>query len=105
MTPPGPIIVQKVAKQYLRNIWNDPAFQAELLERATEQVDVYEALAPPSAGQEEGTISYVYDLMDNINGKLLGTFHCYKNRDGSIGASGFRDPIWLLVNDVFLCDP
>jgi hypothetical protein len=73
--------------------------------RATQQVDVYEALAPVSAGQQEGALSYVYDLMDNVNGRLLGTFHCYKNRDGSIGASGFRDPVWLLVNDVLLYDP
>jgi hypothetical protein len=105
MTPPHPIIVQKVNKQHLRTIWNDPDFQASILRRTTQQVDVYEQLAPPSAGQEEGAISYVYDLMDNLNRVLLGTLHCYKNRDGSIGASGLPDPMLLLVNDVHLCDP
>jgi len=66
---------------------------------------VSENLAPPEAGQEEGALSYVYDLMDNPNGQLLGTFHMYKNRDGSVGASGMADPIFLLVNNVLLCDP
>ncbi len=80
-------------------------FQADLLQRTTQQVDVYEELASPEAQQQEGAVSYIYDLMDNVNRKLLGTFHCYKNRDGSIGASGSRDPQWLLVNDVLLCDP
>jgi hypothetical protein len=105
MTPPEPIIPQKVSKLYLRQLWNDPMFQADLQRRTTQQVDVYEALAPPEAHQEEGAISYVYDLVDNVNRKLLGTFHCYRNRDGSIGASGFRDPQWLLMNDVLLFDP
>jgi hypothetical protein len=105
MTPPEPIIPQKVSKQYLRQLWNDPVFQANLRRRATQQVDVYEELAPPEAQQEDGSMSYVYDLMDNVNRQLLGTFHCYRNRDGSIGASGFRDPQWLLVNDVLLFDP
>jgi hypothetical protein len=43
--------------------------------------------------------------MDNPNGQLLGTFHLYKNRDGSIGAIGMADPIFLLVDGVPMCDP
>jgi hypothetical protein len=105
MIPPVPIIAQKIPKRALRAIWNDPAFQEALLRRATQRVDVYEDLAPPSANQEEGALSYVYDLMDNPNHQLLGTFHVYKNRDGSIGASGMPDPIFLLVNGVPMCDP
>jgi hypothetical protein len=68
-------------------------------------VDVYEALAPPDAGQEDGTISCVYDLMDNLNRQLLGTFHMYRRPDGAIGASGKVDPIFLLVDGVPMCDP
>jgi hypothetical protein len=105
MTPPNPIIIQKVNKRHLRTVWNDPDFQASILRRSTQQVDVFEELAPPEAGQEEGALSYVYDLWDNVNRRLLATLHCYKNRDGSIGASGLPDPMWLLVNDVLLCDP
>jgi hypothetical protein len=105
MTPRNPIIIQKVTKRHLRNLWNDPDVQASILQRTTQQVDVFEELAPPSAGQEEGALSYVYDLMDNVNSRLLATFHCYKNRDGSIGASGLPDPMWLLVDDVMLYDP
>jgi hypothetical protein len=97
--------LSKVSKRHLRDIWNDPAFQADLLRRATQRVDVYEGLAPPGAQQAEGAISYVFDLIDNMNAKLLGTFHCYKNPDGSIGASGFHDPQWFLVNDILLFDP
>ena len=68
-------------------------------------MDVYEALAPGDSGQEDGTLSCVYDLMDNPNNRLLGTFHEYRRRDGSIGASGKADPIFLLVDGVPTCDP
>jgi hypothetical protein len=105
MMPPRDIIGQKVEKQHLRRIWNDPVFQADILQRTTQQVDVSEDLAPPSAGQAEGAISYVYDLFDNVNRKLLATLHCYRNLDGSIGASGLPDPMWLLVGNVVFYDP
>jgi hypothetical protein len=105
MIPSNPSIVRKVAKQQLRDIWNDPRFQSILLRSTTQRVDVYEGLAPPDAGQEEGTLSYVYDLMDNPNDQLLGTFHVYKRPDGGIGASGLPDPIFLLVDGIPMCDP
>jgi hypothetical protein len=105
MSSPNLPAVRKVSKQELRKIWNDPAFQSTLLRRTTQRLDVYEALAPPEAGQEDGTLSCVYDLMDNLNGKLLGTFHMYRRPDGSTGASGRADPIFLLVDGVPMCDP
>jgi hypothetical protein len=105
MIPPNPIIVQKVQKQQLRNIWNDPIFQSAILRQTTQRVDVYEDLAPTAAGQEPGTLSCVYDLVDNPHRQLLGTFHVYKRPDGTIGASGRPDPIFLLVDGVPMCDP
>jgi hypothetical protein len=105
MNSPNLPTVQKISKRQLRNIWNSPTFQSTLLRRTTQRVDVYEALAPPDAGQEEGTLSIVYDLMDNLNRQLLGTFHMYRRPDGSIGASGKADPIFLLVDGVPTCDP
>jgi hypothetical protein len=102
---PTPIITRKVTKQHLRTIWNNPTIQGEIMRQTTQRIDVYVAPAPPESNQEDGAISYVYDLMDNVNRKLLGTFHCYKNLDGSYGASGLPDPIQLLVNDTLLCDP
>jgi len=103
MTPPDPIIVQKVTKQHLRRIYNDPRFQSELRKRTTQRVDVYEAPAPIEAGQAEGALSWVYDLY-GVSG-LLATVHQYRLRDGSIGASGRPDPIFLLVNGVPMVDP
>jgi len=57
------------------------------------------------AGQQAGALSRVYDLMDNPNHTLLGTFHEYRNLDGSLGAFGDPDPIFLMVNGVPMCDP
>ena len=105
MNSPIRPIVQKVSKQELRDIWNDPGFQSILLQKTTERVDVYEALAPPDSGQVDGTLSCVYNLMDNTNRELLGTFHMYRRPDGSIGASGKVDPIFLLVDGVPTRDP
>jgi hypothetical protein len=105
MTPPNPIIVRKLRKQELRDIWNDPAFQSTLLKRTTQRVDVFARLAPPDAQQEPGTVSHVYDFMDHRTGELLGTFHAYKRPDGSIGASGMYDPIMLRVDNTVCVDP
>jgi hypothetical protein len=69
-----------------------------MLRRCTERVLVREELAPPDSGQPEGAVSQVYDLYDNPAGEFLGTFHRYRNPDGSIGASGKEDPIWLLID-------
>jgi hypothetical protein len=105
MIPPDASGVSKVTKQRLREIWNDPAFQSTLLSRTQQRVDVAEGLAPPDAGQEPGTMSHVYDYMNNDAQELLGTFHVYKKPDGTIGASGLFDPIFLLVNGVPHVDP
>ena len=96
---------RKVTKQELRNIWNDPTFQTALLSRTQQRVDVAEGLAPPQAGQEPGTMSHVYDFVNNDAHELLGTFHAYRRPDGTIGASGMYDPIFLLVDGVPHVDP
>jgi hypothetical protein len=95
----------KVTKQELRDTWNDPQFQASLLMRTQQRVDVAEGLAPPQAGQEPGTMSHVYDFYNNDAHELLGTFHVYRRQDGTIGASGMLDPIFLLVDGVPHTDP
>jgi hypothetical protein len=105
MTPPNPIVPQKVTKWQLREMWNDPAYQAQMRRRTTERVMIREDLAPPGAEQVPGALSRIYDIWDNTANQFLGTFHCYRNPDGSIGASGKEDPIWLLVNGVLMCDP
>jgi hypothetical protein len=66
---------------------------------------MFERLAPPEAGQPEGTMSRVYDFMDNHANELLGTFHVYVTRGGTIGASGMYDPVFLLVDGVVHFDP
>lgn len=52
-------------------------------------------------------MSHVYDFFDHncYPSELLGTFHAYKRSDGSIGASGMLDPIFLLVDGVPHVDP
>jgi hypothetical protein len=75
-----------------------------MLKRTTQRVMVREELAPPDAEQLRGAMSQIYDLRDQSN-EYLGTFHRYKNPDGTIGASGKADPIWLLVNGVLHYDP
>lgn len=96
---------RKVTKRELRDIWNDQTFQTALLSRTQQRVDVAEGLAPPEAGQEPGTMSHVYDYVNNDGHETLGTFHVYKKPDGTIGASGMLDPIFLLVNGVPHVDP
>jgi len=105
MMPSDPIISHKVSKRQLRETWNDPGFQAELLRRCTQRILVRDELAPDDAEQQDGALSQVYDLWDNDAQQYLGTFHRYLNPDGSIGASGKPDPIWLLVGDVYHYDP
>ena len=60
-------------------------------------------LAPPEAEQIPGALSQVYDLYSSD--QFLGTFHRYLNPDGSIGASGKADPIWLFVDGAYHYDP
>ena len=105
--PPDPSIPRKVSKWQLREIWNDPAFQSAMLRRCTERVIVVEHLAPPEADQQPGALSQVFDFYDRSDQGVgyLGTFHRYLNRDGSIGASGKLDPIYLMVHGVAHCDP
>jgi len=105
MPPSGPILPHKVDKWQLRQTWNDPQFQAALLARTTQRVMVREDLAPPDAGQLPGALSQVYDLFDNRTSELLAPFHRYRNPDGSIGASGLPDPMFLLVDGVPTTDP
>jgi hypothetical protein len=104
MNPQGPP-VNKVTKERLRDIWNEPNFQAALLSRTQQRVDVAEGLAPSEAGQAPGTMSHVYDYVNNDAHELLGTFHVYRKPDGTIGASGMYDPIFLLVDGVPHVDP
>ena len=68
---------------------------------------VTERLAPPDAEQQKGAMSQVYDLYDGSDDEatFLGTFHRYRNPDGSVGASGKEDPIMLLVDDTVWYDP
>jgi|SRR5271165_4771190 len=109
MTPPDDIVPQKVAKRELYRYFDDPDFRADLLRRTNQQVDVYCRPAPPSAGQDPGTMSHVYDWYeyDKIRDAttLLATVHLYRNLDGTVGASGHPDPVYLLVNGVPLVDP
>jgi hypothetical protein len=105
MNPQEQPIVRKVTKQELRATWNSPEFQASILRRTQQQVDVSEGLAPPEAGQVPGTMSHVYDFFNNDEHRLLGTFHCYRRPDGTIGASGMLDPILLATDEAVLIDP
>lgn len=50
-------------------------------------------------------MSHVYDYVNNDEHELLGTFHVYKRPDGTIGASGLFDPIFLLVDGIPHVDP
>ena len=54
-------------------------------------------------------MSHVYDWYeyDKIRDAttLLATVHLYRNLDGTVGASGHPDPVYLLVNGVPLVDP
>src|SRR5271156_2780736 len=105
MTPPNPIISQKVTKWQLRAIWNEPEYQSQMRRRTTERVMVREDLAPPDAQQVPGALSRVYDIWDNVANQFLGTFHCYRNPDGTIGASGMEDPMWLWADGTYFYDP
>src|SRR5271165_6468362 len=98
-------MAEKVSKQRLRETWNDPDFQADLLRRTQQRVDVFEALAPAEANQAPGTISHVYDFVNDDLNELLGTFHVYIEPGGTIGASGKYDPVFLLVDGVPHVDP
>jgi hypothetical protein len=108
MTPPfDSSMDRKVTKWQLREIWNDPQFQRVMNLRCTESAFSTDRLAPPEAEQEPGTLSQVYDLFDNSQGEhlLLGTFHRYRKPDGTLGASGMADPIYLLVDGIPHYDP
>jgi len=95
---------QKVTRRELRAIFNDPEYQQLLFRRCTQRVYVYDELAPAAANEPPGTLSQVYDLYDR-SGVLLATLHEYKRPDGTIGASGMKDPYFLLVNEAPWIDP
>jgi hypothetical protein len=54
-------------------------------------------------------MSHVYDWYSYDENRdattLSATVHLYRNPDGSIGASGQPDPVYLLVNGIPLVDP
>ena len=105
MIPEGPP-VNKVTIR-LRDIWNDPAFQAALLSRTQQRVDVAEGLAPPEAGQDPGTMSHVYDFVNNDAHELLGTFHATENRMERLEQAACTIPssFWLMVSHTLIRDP
>ena len=107
--PSDDIVPQKVTKRELYRYFNEPAFRVDLGRRTNQQVEQYCELAPPSAGQTEGTTSHVYDWFEydqkTEQAKLLATVHLYKKPDGTLGASGQPDPIWLRVGSRLLFDP
>ncbi len=94
--PAGLIIAQKVGKQELYRIFNDPVFAAELDRRTNQRVERSCNFASPECNQEPGTLSHVYDLMEynekEQRMRLLATYHMFRKPDGSIGASGKRTP-------------
>jgi len=100
-------MAKKVTRQWLRDRWNDVLYQSALWARTTQQVRVYEGLAPPEANQEPGTISAVDELYDNrvTPHELLAALHYYRRPDGTIGASGKYDPTFLLVDGIPHVDP
>ena len=56
-------------------------------------------LAPPSAGQEPGTVSQTISYRDH-DGNELARAHRYLKPDGTLGGSGRPDPKRLLQDGV-----
>jgi len=50
--------------------------------------------APPRAGEPTGTVSHIVVYVDD-DGRAVALVHEYLRPDGTIGASGRRDPKWL----------
>lgn len=107
--PADSIIPEKVGARELREIFNEPDFQADLLRRTCQAVETYCEPAPVSADQMDGAMSHVYDwyeyLPSSNTARLLAVVHYYKNPDGTIGASGKIDPQILVIGNRVLTDP
>jgi hypothetical protein len=54
-------------------------------------------------------MSHVFDwyeyFPESDSTRLLATVHCYKNPDGTLGASGKIDPQILVIGNRILTDP
>lgn len=107
--PTDSIIPEKVGARELREIFNNPAFQADLLRRTCQTVETYCEPAPASANQVTGAVSHIFDwyeyFPDTDSTRLLAVVHYYKNPDGTIGASGKVDPQILVIGNRILTDP
>lgn len=96
MTSSPPERIHEVDAQTLRGLFAEAAIERRLssgeltisVKRQTER------LAPAHLGEPPGTVSHVLVYLD-ADGRAQAIAHEYLRPDGSIGASGRRDPKWL----------
>lgn len=80
----------------LRALFRDARIEERALagELSTEVRKGSEHPAPDRVGEPAGTLSHMLVYLDS-SGRAVALAHEYLRPDGSIGASGLRDPKWL----------
>ncbi len=94
-----------VNSQFLQDWFNGLRVE-ELIDRGVFRERVHTEGAPSvHANQPPGTSSQIRRAYDST-GLMMAECHCYRLPDGSIGASGMRDPKGLRLNgEWYYCLP
>jgi hypothetical protein len=99
MTLPPEEPVEELDAEGLRQLFNDYRFDARLSEGELYTVVRLKTqhLAPPWLGEPPGTLSHIVRYVDKA-GRTVAMAHEYLRPDGTVGASGRRDPKWLRID-------
>ena len=100
MTGPPQGSIEEVDEDTLRYYFGIGRFEQRVQrgELTTKVKPGSEHPASPAKNEIPGTVSHILQYFDE-NGDLVAMIHEYVRADGSLGASGRRDPKWLRIND------
>jgi hypothetical protein len=89
---------KRVTSAWLNQQFNDHGWEARL--GSYTKVPVHDSLTPPIHGQVEGARTIGHDYYDAEN-KHVATVFYFLNPDGTLGASGRKRPMGLLIDGVW----
>jgi len=100
MSPSPDYTTEAVDPEVLRRFFSDGDFETRAARgELTTRVRLRsERPTPAGLGEPPGTVSHILRYFDK-DGRVVAIVHEYVLPDGSLGASGQRDPKWVRIGD------
>lgn len=89
---------KRVTLAWLNQQFNDQDWEAKL--KLCTRAEIYNSLTPKNRGQIEGTHTIGHDYYDAEKAHIATVFYFLKP-DGSLGASGKKRPMALLIDGIW----